>query len=202
MMDVESGSYWSHVTGKALTGRHEGKRLEVLPAVQTTWKEWHKKYPGTKVLEKNKAIRSSSYEKYFKDPNRTGIFRAFYLKDRLPGKTLVVGVTCGVHAVAVTEKKLREQSLLQTQLDTMNVLFVRTGSAGVRTFDSAGYSFEQSASAKEDIYSDRQTGSLWDLGRGLCIDGPAKGQHLRELNNTVAFWFAWSGFYPNTAVID
>jgi len=45
-------------------------------------------------------------------------------------------------------------------------------------------------------------GSTWDLDRGVALSGPLAGRELQELPVTTAYWFAWSAFYPNTAVVD
>ena len=48
MMDEETKSLWSHVSGEALSGPLAGRRLESIPSVQTTWKEWVAAHPGTR----------------------------------------------------------------------------------------------------------------------------------------------------------
>jgi hypothetical protein len=53
-----------------------------------------------------------------------------------------------------------------------------------------------------EVVKDRGTGSTWDLDRGVAVDGPLAGATLERIPVTTAFWFAWSSFYPNTAVVE
>lgn len=204
MQDRETGSYWSHVTGKALIGKLKGKHLSTLPVVQTSWSNWVNRHPDTKVLKKEKEIRSSNYENYFKDPDRIGIFRTRWLMERLPGKKLIHGITLGPHALAVPDDKLKPDMLLEGKLGEAVVLVVRTSEGGVRAFLAkvGDKSLTFRRGSKELQYVDRQTKSIWDLEQGLCLSGKLKGKKLQQLTVTVAFWFAWSTFYPNTKVVE
>ena len=47
-----------------------------------------------------------------------------------------------------------------------------------------------------------QDGSTWNLDTGRAAAGPRQGAELETVAVTAVFWFAWSGFYPNTQVID
>ena len=109
MMDEETESYWSHITGSAIEGKYKGMRLQTVPAIQTTWADWVKEFPQTKVLKKDREIRSSQYEGYFSDPQKTGIFQTFWLQDRMHGKTLVFGLEHNHFALAITKKKLKKK---------------------------------------------------------------------------------------------
>lgn len=202
MQDEETGSFWSHVTGGAMSGKLEGKKLSTVPVVQTTWGKWFKDHPDTKVLKKNKEIRSSHYEKYFKDPKRTGLFRTYWLQDRMAGKKLIIGIVRGPYALAVVDKKLKIGKLVQTKIGDDDVVVIRARDGGVRAFlaemENATLKFQR----KNKSYFDEQTKSQWDMEKGICVAGKLEGKTLESIQTTTAFWFAWSTFYPNTKVID
>ena len=200
MMDEETGSLWSHVIGKALQGPLKGKILKTLPAVQTTWASWVKRHPKTKVLKKNEDIWSSTYEKYFKNPNRLGLFRTFYLKDRMPGKTLIYGVSSGAHQLAVLDSALVIGKPLQTRLGENGIIIFKSIDGGVRVYLNDRFIFIKEKNGRD--YKDSGTDSLWDLERGICIKGKLKGTRLDTVPVTVAYWFAWSTYFPNTDVLD
>ena len=162
MMDEETQTLWSHVSGEALDGPLQGRKLENIPSVQTTWGEWRSAHPETKVLKKPEEILSSRYEKYFKDPDRAGIFRTFWLEDRLAAKAIVHGITLGPDAVAVVDAALTSGVARQINIGETVVTVTQSADGGVRA----------------------QT---------------ADGQ---ELLVRTAFWFAWSGFYPHTEVVE
>ena len=131
MQDKETGSLWSHVTGECLEGEYEGTQLEMVPVVQTTWEQWSADHPETRVLKKSEEIKSSPYESYFNDPERTGLFRTTWLQDRLPGKTLVHGVKLGVHSLAVTDAALEPGKPMTGMLGDVEVVLARQVDGGV-----------------------------------------------------------------------
>lgn len=201
MQDLETGSLWSHVTGEALHGSATGQRLQVIPSVQTTWEAWVREHPETKVLKKDRSITSSVYEGYFEDPDRIGMFRARWLMERMPGKALVHGVARGPHALAAVDATL--DGLASATLGEDTVVLWRGADGGVRAFlaDIEGEDLEL-RTAPSGALEDRPTGSTWDLDRGVALSGPLAGRELEELPVTTAYWFAWSAFYPNTAVVE
>ena len=134
MEDRETSTSWSHVTGRALSGPGRGAQLQALPSVHTTWAEWKKAHPDTTVLKKSKEVLNSSYEKYFSDPERTGLFRAQWLTGKMPGKTLVWGATVGTHAVAVTDGAVADGAKARVELGETPVVIERGADGGVRAF--------------------------------------------------------------------
>ena len=50
MVDRETGSVWSQLAGKAISGELEDRPLEAVPALQATWKFWRQNHPDTRVM--------------------------------------------------------------------------------------------------------------------------------------------------------
>jgi hypothetical protein len=201
MQDVETESLWSHISGEALDGAAAGQRLETLPSVQTTWGNWRKAHPRTEVLKKDRVIASSAYEDYFKDPKRNGLFRAQWLTERMPGKSLVYGLSRGSHALAVADTTLK--GLVAANLGETPVIVSRGADGGVRAYVAAVDGAPlRLVPISDQRARDRASGSLWDLDRGVAVDGSLAGTTLEEVPVTAAFWFAWSSFYPNTQVVN
>lgn len=48
------------------------------------------------------------------------------------------------------------------------------------------------------LVQDEETGSTWQMDRGLAVDGPLKGQALRSVPYIPAFPEAWRDFYPHS----
>lgn len=132
MQDKETNSLWSHITGVCLEGELEGKVLEQIPSVQTNYSQWTDSHPESRVLKKSEEIQSSQYQKYFDDPERTGLFRTFWLEDRLPGKSLVYGITLGPHALAVADEALKTGAPLTQELGGIKLVISRDADGGVR----------------------------------------------------------------------
>lgn len=217
MMDEETGTLWSHVTGEAMDGEFAGNYLEDLPVVQTTWSWWKEKFPETLVLKKDAEIKSSRYERYFKDPDRAGMFTVEWLKERMPAKAKVHGIVRGPHALAITDEKLVPGSFFEIELGADPIVVFRAGDGGVRAFVAmAGNKrlkfhgvARGAVSAGSPIGSDweysladAQTQSELDMERGVFISGELEGTQLEEVVTLLAFWFAWSNFYPKTEIID
>lgn len=202
MQDRESGSWWSQVTGRAIKGVNRGAQLQKLESVETTWERWFAAHPDTSVLVKSEQVTASHYESYFNDPERMGLFRAQWLTEKMPGKTLVYGASVGPHAVAVTDGALAG-GVVRADLGDVPVLLSRGVDGGVRAFLAAsGLTALSAPGAGSGPATIDPDGSTWDLSTGRCVEGPRKGEMLQTVAVTPVYWFAWSGFYPNTQVID
>jgi len=55
-------------------------------------------------------------------------------------------------------------------------------------------------SATDDGFVDAETGSTWNV-LGRATDGPLVGAELEAVPHVDTFWFAWSAFQPDSAVI-
>jgi hypothetical protein len=203
MMDRETGTSWSQVTGRAIDGAHRGAQLQKLEAVQTTWERWRSVHPDTLVLKKSDEVLGSPYQKYFDDPDRMGLFRAQWLADRMPGKTLVFGAMLGSHALAVTEGALDGEGMIKADVGGVPVVLARGPEGGVRAF-AARIDDEELELSRDPATGKVMDagGSTWDLATGRSIAGPRLGARLETVAVTPVFWFAWSSFFPNTQVID
>jgi hypothetical protein len=152
MQDRETGSSWSHVTGRAIDGKAKGAQLEKLEAIETTWALWHEAHPGTKVLEKSEEVKASHYQDYFDDPQRMGLFRAQWLNEKMPGKTLVYGAAVGPHAVAVTDAAVAGGVPVQVDLGGTPVVVSRAADGGVRAFIEGSDGQELGSVAVTPVY--------------------------------------------------
>jgi hypothetical protein len=131
MQDKETGSLWSHVTGVCLEGEYKGTQLEMIPVVQTTWSQWVADHPETRVLKKSEEIKSAPYQRYFDDPEKTGLFSTVWLQDRLPGKSLIHGVMLGTHSLAVADAALAAGASVTGKLGDVEVKVTRGADGGV-----------------------------------------------------------------------
>jgi hypothetical protein len=95
MYDKSTESLWSQLGGEAIAGPMTGARLEALPSVETTWGEWRREHPDTRVLSTNTGFQreygKNPYAKY--EASSPLMFPVTNLDSRLPPKTPVFGVT-------------------------------------------------------------------------------------------------------------
>jgi hypothetical protein len=64
LFDRETGSLWSQLMNKAISGSMRGKRLSPLAITHTTWKDWHQRFPDTLVLSSD----TGYYRDYTQNP--------------------------------------------------------------------------------------------------------------------------------------
>lgn len=87
-------SLWSQVKKMAISGTSVNQQLAPLPFEVTTWKNWQSRHPGSLVLSTDtgheRPYNHSPYADYMKSPKL--MFPAAPSSDRLPSKTLVIGV--------------------------------------------------------------------------------------------------------------
>ena len=136
MMDRETETLWSHVTGEAIHGELKGTRLERVPVAYTTWKKWKAKHPDTRVLIKEEPIVGSRYERYQNDPERFGITRAKYVIEKLPGKAVVHGAVVEGDAIAVTDEAMQKTKKMKATVAGQSIRFRRSADGAVRAFDA------------------------------------------------------------------
>jgi len=208
MYDRETQSLWSHVTGKAIAGKLAGMQLTFLPSLQTTWAEWKQMYPGGRVLSKRTSLDSEGtrnvYESYFANPTQLGIFGTKNPDEVLPGKEFVVGITAEKTAVAYPFRFLSRQPLVNDVVAGRPVVvtFSSTGASGAVFSRSVGKRTLTFTNLRRErgelLMDDQETGTTWRALSGQAIRGPLAPTRLVQLPSTLAFWFAWKGFYPNT----
>lgn len=109
MQDLETESLWSQPTGECIQGKLEGSVLSLIPAIHTTYAEFKKQYPHGQLLKKEeKGPEGAPYAEYYADSTKLGIFGRIDDYERLPGKTLVVGLRLAGGEVAVSMDYLEE----------------------------------------------------------------------------------------------
>jgi hypothetical protein len=194
MYDRASESLWPQILGTCVEGELIGNSLNEFPVVWTTWKRWKDAYPDTWVL-----VEDTGYARdYDSDPyddnssqggyyrNSSLVFPTMHEDDRHPSKDKVIGARSVDGAVAFGWDALREQSLLETSVNGVPYLAVYDPA-----FDSAhvyrGPNDEFERAGERYERSDGETYAPADLP-------------LRKLNAFEVMWFAWVGYYPDTAL--
>ncbi len=175
MYDRKTDSYWSQILGKAFSGQSTGKTLDEFPTYWTTWEQWKKKYPETKVLSRTTGfIRdygvgsdpygsyTGDFKGYYTSPEL--IFEPIYKDLRFQAKTVVVGIRDAKgNAVAIPKDILKTKKVVEANLG---------GKTIVITYD-------------EELDAHRAT--MKETGKWI--------------NSVDAMWFAWAAFYPDTKLL-
>ena len=203
MYDHQTGSYWFQTAGEAVVGPMTGSRLSLLPSVTVAWGEWKELHPDTKLITGTASLPArfaspryggdsfSGYQDLVNDNNFAFPVDQAKLDDRLPAGELVLTVEVENAVTAYPVDRIGDAAVNDQVGGQPVVLFLRKNSKAVGAFSPIvdGRSLLFDFRADDRLFSDRETGSMWDAG-GRAISGPIAGTQLRRLNTRRAFWFS------------
>lgn len=188
-----------------LEGRDEP--LATVPTVMTSLGTWLRLYPESPVWMRPVAWRDIFYLKLLAraeviDPASPVMVYPLEhdLDQRLPMKSLVLGVVAGDQARAYPVDVVSEQKAVNDELgglplavfaadDFMQVFERRLEDGTVLTF-----------SAADDRFEDAETGTSWSV-TGHALDGPLAGTRLSAVPHyNKIFWFVWSDYHPRCEI--
>jgi hypothetical protein len=225
MYDRQTESLWTHFNGHAVVGTMVGQQLRVLPLSTVSWKDFAAAHPDAPVL-----TRDTGYDRPYGRNPYVGYDQAdrplpgFFTGDadgRLLPMTRVVGVNIrtasgGAVSLAVTTEDLATRGVITTEVDGRRVTFWHTpgtasslhrenvadgadvGATGVFYADHEEDDLQFSRTGAEFV--DERTGSTWNV-LGEAVAGPLAGKLLESVPHVDTFWFAWSAYQPDTALL-
>jgi hypothetical protein len=204
MYDHQTDSLWSHFTGEAIVGPLAGTKLEILPALQTTWGRWRGLHPDTLVLDKGAGYTYDGYRFYYTDPS-AGVIGETRSDDRLYKKEFVLGLLINGQAKAYAFGDLNEHPVVNDSFagaDLVVIFDPESATGGIFSRDVAGrtltFRATDSPESGSPLMVDDETGSRWLMLTGEAIEGELKGTELEQIPSNYAFWFAWKDWHPST----
>ena len=208
MYDRKTQSFWSQMLEQAITGDVVRKIPNRLQVVETTWATWKEMYPQTTVLSTNTGF-SRNYNVYpygsFRQ-DESVLFPVANANDRrLHRKERVLGINVTdqskVYPISRFEPGLE---VINESVGDMNV--VVAGSSGSNfgivfnreLEDCTVLEFEAVPDRLPVVMQDGE-GNEWDIF-GVALNGPRKGQQLQKTNSYIAYWYAWTAFFPGALI--
>ena len=197
MYDQETHTLWNQFSGKPVVGplTNSGIELEVLPVVTTSWKEWKTQYPDTKVLDLDTGYHrdytpGTAYGAYF---NGNDLMFPAYVDDHsLQQKEEVFGLRISGAKKAWPLKQFETPQAINDSIGIIPIVIIgNAATKTVRAYRSEGKKFILTKDNK--LITDNQE---WEITEKELI-GPDK-QTLARLPGHIAYWFAWSGYFPDT----
>lgn len=186
MVDEETGTLWSHLLGKAMEGKLQGRRLQSIPSTLTTWQAWKQNQPATTVIHLSRTANRFDTR--------------FYRRPQL----FVFGwVHEGEQAYAARFDTLLKHPLLNlTTEGTPLVLTFDPDSTSANLFlrQVSGRTLRMKARSSTRM-EDEQTGTVWNSQTGTALSGPLKGQQLSPRVGIVSYRYAWSVFHPDSQLV-
>ncbi len=179
--DQETGSGWSQLLGRAMTGPLKGKELRPLPALVTDWRTWCRLHPDSTVAWL--PFTSAEYRQEL---------------ERVPGQ-FVLGIAAGGEARSWgLDQLLKAGAVNDTWAGRPVLAVLDRPSLTVRLFDRTLAPRALTFRLDGDLLTDAETGSTWEAITGRAVAGPLAGQHLTPLPATLASRGAWQKFHPRS----
>ena len=205
MYDQATQSMWNTIKGEPVLGPLVGKdiALQHQSVVTTTWGEWKRRHPNTKVLSLDTGHRRDygegvAYHKYFSTDRL--MFNTPYNDQRLKNKEEVLALRFKSNPreqLAISAKYLKKNPVYMDKLGTQNILVLTDTTGANRVYDPKGLKF---ASFDGDSTAIDSTGKKWTLSESKLVS--ANGDVLKRLPYNRAFWFGWHATYPNSRLVN
>ncbi len=203
MQDLQTKSLWSQVTGECISGSMEGTNLSLVSAAHTTFSEFEKNYPDGVMLKKEeKGSAESSYNKYFDDPEKLGIFGRPNSYNELDGKDLVFGLRLDDRELAVSTEYLSRNRFLAISDNSVPIVITYNLSgktAAAFSLNGIAKNLLPDLKIEDGKIIITGTNTEWDADTGKIVSGNGKDLDLYPL--ITSYWFAWISFFPDTELV-
>jgi hypothetical protein len=220
MLDRETRTLWHQLTGRAVLGplAAEERTLPLLPTVVTSWQAWRERHPGTSVLSLDTGherpyVPGVPYGSYFESPQK--MFPARETRGELPSKERVYGLVVGgiakawplaeLVAAQVTNDTLGEEGVVLVAGEGRVLVSERDPAARFSRYEAGGAVRAYARGERElSLGTEAATlrddaGGVWRIEEDALLG--AAGERLPRLPGTLAYWFAWQAFYPDTDLL-
>jgi Protein of unknown function (DUF3179) len=204
MYDAATKSLWSTLTGTPVVGPLVGKGIVLKPLylVTTTWGEWRRRHPSTRVLSLDTGYsrdysEGAAYRDYF--ATQRLMFNVPRLDDRLPNKAEVLAVRVAEASgtrLAIAASFLAAHPVYHDRVESVEFVVLTDGSGANRVYDAHGVTL--ASWNGKDAARDR-AGRVWKVSEAR-LTGP-RGETRERLPAHRAFWFGWYAAYPDTRLV-
>lgn len=201
MYDRWTKSLWSQAWGVAIEGNLSGYRLKRIAIDVMPWGTWKALYPSTLVLSEetgySRPYGTDPYGTYYTTPGL--YFPVNHEDNRLPQKTIVLGLTLNGSSEAYQLTSFNKTGILSNSLGNQSVVLFSISGGLARAFNPVVEGRTLHFRYFGGKFIDDETSSVWSYD-GVAVSGPLQGHSLHRLVTETAFWFAWSAFFPNTSI--
>ena len=208
MYDQATQSLWSTIEGEPVIGPLVGKGIQLASGavVTTTWGEWRRRHPETKVLSLATGhVRDYSEGAAYRDYFATDelMFTVPELDDRLANKAEVLALDLGPSAgtsdeppLAVSADFLVEKPVWHGEQGGQSFVVFTDASGANRVYATGELRF---ASWDRGVLATDSEGVRWIVSeRELRSED---GRTLPRLPAHRAFWFGWHAAHPDTVLV-
>ncbi len=206
MYDRKTQSLWNTIWGTPVIGPLADAKDEISLArrsvVTTTWGEWRRRHPDTKVLSLDTGHQrdyseGAAYRAYFATDEL--MFTVPELDRRLKNKAEVLALVFDEYPdqpLAISAKFLAKHPLHHDQVGDQPFVVLTDRSGANRVFATEGRRF---AKWDQDGTAVDQSGVTWTMSEDQLTS--KDGAVLARLPGHRAFWFGWYSAYPETRLV-
>ena len=207
LYDRASGSVWSQMMMKAVNGSKISKENKFHQMIETTWGNWKKWYPGTKVLKVDNLDIQPNYDVYpygdYKTNNDSLFFGTVSNLTEIPLKERILGIKIGQELSYVQFQDFGvSKSELVREIDGEEVLIFGSEKSNylmayqTKTTEGDAIRFRKSLiGTGEGLLFEDTRGNVWDIF-GTAVSGDREGEQLVVPEHFMGYAFAWEAFYP------
>lgn len=204
MYDKETQSLWSTIQGAPVLGPlvDKGISLETFPVETTTWGQWKKRHPTTKVLSletghERDYSEGAAYASYFGTDDL--MFPVPIMDDyRLHNKSEVLIIRAPDYQkdpLAISINHLKKKKWLQGKIGSTNFVAIADKTGAARAYELGNIKM---ISYKKGQFKD-DSGQVWKVTNDGIIS--TDNQPLKQIPSHNIFWFAWLNAYPSTRLV-
>ncbi len=202
MYDQATQSLWNTIWGRPVIGPLADKDIELerRSVVTTTWGEWRRRHPNTKVLSLETGhdrdySEGAAYRDYFATDEL--MFNVPELDRRLRNKAEVLALLLSEdEPLAISAKYLDKHRLYHDTQGGVAFVVLTDGSGANRVYETRGLRF---ATWDDDRTAVDEHGVRWTLHEDRLES--SEGKVLARLGAHRAFWFGWYSAYPDTRLV-
>ncbi len=200
MYDHATKSCWSTLHGEPVVGPLVGKgiKLNRRYVVTSTWGEWKKRHPDTKVLSLETGHRRDygegvAYHDYFATDKL--MFTVPKLDDRLKNKDEVLALRDEKEQLAIAIKWMAKQRVHHDQLGEVKIVVLGDDDGTSRAYAADDVKF---ASWNGTDTATDAAGGKWRVLEDRLVAGDRSLQRMPSHN---VFWFGWVSQFPDTRLV-
>jgi hypothetical protein len=203
MYDQQTKSLWHHMRGEPVVGplADSGIRLEPRPVVTTTWRDWLRAHPQTKVLDIDTGyVRDYNpgrpYGRYYASPDT--MFPVFPRNTSLGTKDVIFVLRLDPHRKVYPLAVFDREPVVNDALGGTAVVIVgRSATRTARAYERGTLTFRPGRGPDELV--EQASGQAWRVEEEALVH-PGSGRRMPRLAGHNAFWFGWFAFHPDTPV--
>lgn len=196
MFDRKTNSVWNQFTGEPVIGplAKSGLKLKIRPMITTTWAQWNREHPTSKVLSLDTG--------YFRNYDSGYVYREYFASSELmfpaaagnesylKRKDYVYGIRQFGLAKAWPIEAFEARRIIHDQIGGTEIVLI--GNAKTRTVRS----YQRNPGQKFSIHLDgvlRSSDTSWEITEEYLVskDGSVR---LPRIAGHLSYWFAWDNY--------